>query len=157
MSNENMNEELSHIVTIHWSKPFALDRITNSSKIQDKGVYFITRKYKRNGITIEKPVYVGMTRRDFEVRFNEHLRDQSNWCLTYGAKFVRFGTIERLYEYDKYDESHLLTTIESRLIEELRPEFGSEMENISQTKGYTEWYRLKIRHVGYNRFVKGDI
>lgn len=61
-------------VEIEWSKPVLLDNRTNSCNFcEEEGLYIISKKYIRHGVTWEKYIYVGETQKGFDIRFEQHL------------------------------------------------------------------------------------
>ena len=80
-------------ITISWTKEINIDESWDSENVEEYGLYFITRKYMRNGIEKQVPLYVGITTRNFYKRLCEHYRCNSKWVDAYGRKFIQFGKI----------------------------------------------------------------
>ena len=102
-------------VKVNWSRAVHVDESWNSDNVEDFGLYFITRRYIRNGIEWESPLYVGITTRNFYVRLNEHFKNNARWLQAYGRKYIKFGKIS-IYNKDRYKLKSLLTDIESLII-----------------------------------------
>ena len=50
-----------HKVKIYWSPEILINEAWDAEDIKNMGLYFITRKYIRNGQELEYPLYVGIT------------------------------------------------------------------------------------------------
>lgn len=139
-------------ITIEWTKEAHIDESLDSEDVEEYGLYFITRKYVRNGVEIQKPLYVGITTRNFYKRLCEHYRCNSKWTDAYGRKYIKFGKIH-IYREDKYDLKSLLTDVESMVIEEIEEHHPNELLNVQQINSYNKHYNLEIYHEN-NRWLK---
>jgi hypothetical protein len=135
-----------HKITVTWGKASLIDEAWDDSNIDENGLYFITRKYIRNGVEVEKLLYVGITTRDFYTRLSEHLRNNSEWSQAYGRKYIRFGTVQA-YKLDTYDYKSLLTDLETQIIQSLNKKYPGELLNIQQVDSYTYNYDLDVQHL----------
>lgn len=133
-------------VKVNWSIPSHIDEAWDGEDANEKGLYFITRRYIRNGIEKESPLYVGVTTRSFYKRLREHYRDETKWTRAYGQKFISFGTIS-IYREDKYDMFDLLTEIETQIIQDLDNDYPGKLINRQQKKSHDDKYNLFIIHL----------
>ena len=133
-------------VKVNWTSPSHIDEAWESEEVNEKGLYFITRRYIRNGVEKEAPLYVGVTIRSFYKRLQEHFRDNTKWTQSYGRKFIRFGTIS-IYRPDKYDMFDLLTEIETQIIQDLDNDYPNELINRQQKNYHNDKYNLFIIHM----------
>ena len=139
-------------ITVNWSEEFHIDESWDSENVDEYGLYFISRKYVRNGIEKHMPLYVGITTRNFYKRLSEHYRCNSQWTDAYGRKYIQFGKIN-IYREDKYDLQSLLTDIESNIIEEIEKQYPNELINVKQINSYNYHYNLDIFHKN-NKWLK---
>ena len=73
-------------VTIEWSYPMDIDNILLDERMQDIGIYYITRKFGNNVSNL----YIGKTIYSFGSRLESH---RWFWTDNYrGRKEVRLGT-----------------------------------------------------------------
>lgn len=133
-------------VKVYWSSPNHIDEAWDAEEAHEMGLYFITRRYIRNGLEIESPLYVGVTTRSFYKRLREHFRDNAKWTQSYGRKFISFGTIS-IYNPDKYDMFALLTEIETQIIQDLDNDYPNELINRQQKNSHNDRYNLFITHL----------
>lgn len=134
-----------HKVHIQWTRPAHIDELSGIPSVKERGVYMITRKYIRNDVEWEKLLYVGITTRSFYQRLSEHFSNNSEWCSSYGKKYIRFGTIS-LYNQYLYDSKKLLTDVETKIIQSLNDTYPGELINIQQVSTYNSNYYLDIYH-----------
>lgn len=135
-----------HKITVTWSNESLIDEAWDDSNIEESGLYFITRKYIRDGVEWECLLYVGVTTRNFYTRLSEHLRNNAKWNQAYGRKYIRFGTVN-IYKLDTYDYFKLLTDVETQIIQDLEAQHPNELINQQQKKSYKANYDLDIRHI----------
>ena len=132
-----------HKITVNWTEEIHIDESWDSEKVEEYGLYFISRKYVRNGIERQMPLYVGVTTRNFYKRLSEHYRCDSKWVDAYGRKYIQFGKIH-IYREDKYNLKSLLTDVESMIIEEIEEQYPNELINVQQKNSYNYHYCLDI-------------
>ncbi|MDD5974591.1 MAG: GIY-YIG nuclease family protein [Bacteroidales bacterium] len=135
-----------HKVKIYWSPEILINEAWDAEDIKNMGLYFITRKYIRNGQELEYPLYVGITTRSFYKRLKEHFRDNSKWTQSYGRKYICFGTVS-IYKPDKYNISDLLTEIETQIIQDINEKYPNELLNKKQINNHDDKYYLSIYHL----------
>ena len=133
-------------VKVNWSRAVHIDESWDSNRIEECGLYFIVRRYIRNGVEWESPLYVGITTRNFYIRLNEHFKHNSKWLQAYGRKFIKFGKIS-IYNIGRYELKSLLTDIESSIIAQVEKEYPGELLNIQQKGSYNHHYNLFIEHI----------
>lgn len=133
-------------VKILWSPEILINEAWDAEVINENGLYFITRKYVRNGQECESPLYVGITKRSFYKRLKEHFRDNSTWTQSYGRKYICFGTVS-IYRPDKYNMSDLLTEIETQIIQDINKEHPNKLLNQKQINNHDDKYYLSIHHL----------
>jgi hypothetical protein len=143
-----------HKITITWGDESFIDEAWDDSNIDESGLYFITRKYIRNGQETERLLYVGVTTRNFYTRLSEHLRNNSEWSQAYGRKYIRFGTVN-MYKLDTYDYFKLLTDVETKIIQDLEEKHPGELLNRQQMSTYNFNYNLEINHIN-NEWLTED-
>ena len=139
-------------VKVNWSRAVHIDESWDSDNVEGFGLYFITRRYIRNGIEWESPLYVGITTRNFYVRLNEHFKNNAKWLHAYGRKYIKFGKIS-IYNKDRYKLKSLLTDIESLIIERVEDKYPGELLNIQQKGSYQSHYLLDPQHI-HNKWVR---
>lgn len=135
-------------VKIEWSKPIRLDNRANSCNFcEEEGLYIISTKYIRHGIVWERYIYVGETRKGFDIRFEQHLntRKQSKWVSERGTKFVRFGRILNKPTFIN-DDKWFLLTLESSIIQTIKDLPRVRLVNTRQVKTYSIFYDLIIEN-----------
>lgn len=130
---------------VHWTTAFHIDEAWDEEDVNNNGLYFITRRYFRNGEEVERPLYVGITTRNFYTRLNEHYKNNAKWAQSYGRKYIRFGTVS-IYRQDLYDLFDLLTEIETDIIQELDMKYPDELLNKQQKRSHSDRYDLLITH-----------
>ena len=120
-------------VKINWSYPVLYENIFSSIRVNEKGIYYLSRKFGDK----ETLLYIGKTSNSFYNRLNSH----KYWLNLYRGKlFVRLGII---ISPKTYDDS-LITDVESALIYEMQP-----FENTDKTNGYYYLNECKIVNTGY--------
>lgn len=120
-------------VIVDWSDPRTYDSVFYSPRIQDIGLYCLSRKYGNN----ETLLYIGKTNHSFYSRLSSH----QFWFEQYKGKlFVRLGIITQPSKYD----NELIEDIESAIIYEIKP-----LENTDKINGYTCWNVCEIENSGY--------
>ena len=74
-------------ITIDWSYSMEIDNILYDERMQDIGIYYITRDFGGH----KSDLYIGKTTYSFGSRLEAHWW---NWLDNYrGKKYVRLGTI----------------------------------------------------------------
>ncbi len=124
-----------HIKTIkiNWSYPVLYSNIFSSDMINEKGLYYFSRKFGGK----ETLIYIGKTSNSFYSRLHSH----KYWINEYRGKvFVRLGTIVSPKIYD----DSIITDMESALIYEMKP-----FENTDKINGYYYVNECKIINTGY--------
>ena len=120
-------------VKINWSYPVLYENIFSSIRVNEKGIYYLSRKFGDK----ETLLYIGKTSNSFYNRLNSH----KYWLNLYRGKlFVRLGIIISPKTYD----DNLITDVESALIYEMQP-----FENTDKTNGYYYLNECKIVNTGY--------
>ena len=120
-------------VKINWSYPVLYENIFSSTRINEIGLYYLSRKFGEK----ETLLYIGKTSNSFYNRLYSH----KNWLNKYRGKlFVRLGIIVLPKTYD----DNLITDVESALIYEMKP-----FENTDKTNGYYYLNECKIVNIGY--------
>ncbi len=145
MSNYYSPDRL-HSITINWSNPINWNNVNEFNDDWEGGLYYITRTIHTQSGDRITPIYIGKSIRRISKRILEHSLNDSN-CPFYdkrGEFKVRFGRIVSPQNPMRhYHFNRLLLTIESALIQEVKP-----ICNISQKRKYTPWYDLIIRNEG---------
>ncbi|MBQ6080178.1 MAG: hypothetical protein IJK93_07875 [Muribaculaceae bacterium] len=154
--NDNLySPEYLHQITINWSRPIAWNNVDKYNKDWDGGLYYITRTIHAKSGDSSTPIYIGKSIGKISKRVLSHSLNDSN-CPFYaerGEFKVRFGRIVSPINYMKhYHFNRLLLTIESALIQEVKPKC-----NVSQKNQYTPWYDLRIISIGYRDRIPGKI
>ena len=137
-------------VKIEWSKAILLNNRANSCNFcEEEGLYIISTKYIRHGIVWERYIYVGETRKGFDIRFEQHLdtRKPSEWVSERGTKFVRFGRILNKPSCINNDKWFMLT-LESSIIQTIKDLPRVRLVNSRQVKTFTIFYDLLIENKG---------
>ena len=97
-------------VTIDWSYPKEIDSILQDVRMQDIGIYYITRKF---GHSVSN-LYIGKTIYSFQSRLESH---RWFWTDNYrGRKEVRLGTIVKPKYIETEDLYQLISDVEATLI-----------------------------------------
>ncbi len=123
-----------------------VDEAWDYDDVKENGLYFITRRYIRNGKEKEAPLYVGRTVRSFYKRLKEHFKDNAKWTRAYGRKYISFGRVS-MYRIDKYNMVDLLSDIESEIIQDLDNDYPDELLNKQQKNSSSYHYNLYIEHI----------
>lgn len=139
-------------VKVNWTSPSQIDEAWEAEEVDENGLYFITRRYIRNGVEKESPLYVGVTTRNFYKRLSEHYRNNTKWTQSYGRKFISFGTVS-IYRRDKYNLFDLLTEIETQIIQDLDNDYPNKLINRQQKNSHNDKYNLFIMHLN-NKWLK---
>ena len=140
-------------VKVNWSPEIHINEAWEAEDINEMGLYFITRRYYRNGEEWESPLYVGITTRSFYRRLKEHLKTNTKWTQAYGRKYISFGTVS-IYRIDKYNLFDLLTEIETQIIQDLDNDYPNELINRQQKNTHDDKYNLYIEHLN-NSWLEG--
>lgn len=120
-------------IKINWSYPILYANIFSSNKINDKGIYYLSRKFGDK----ETLLYIGKTNNSFYNRLYSH----KDWLNEYRGKvFVRLGIIVSPKTYD----DNIITDVESALIYEMKP-----FENTDKVNGYHYLTECEIINTGY--------
>jgi hypothetical protein len=135
-------------ITIEWSYPKEFESVLIDSRMNDIGIYYITRKFGSS----ESNLYIGKTTYSFISRLDSH---KWNWLNDYrGKKCVRLGKVitpknisnEELYQLINDAERTLIYTMSDRL-----------KKNIVSTQTCNPNYRLKITNVGYRGGIPSEV
>ncbi len=121
--------------------------IMANSKVDDVGVYYITRKFGGK----EKSLYIGKTADSFYRRLISHEEVWFSDSDCRGQKYIRLGTIISPKKLELEERNLLIKDIESALIYdmgELLP------KNIMSKKSYTLTYLCKIINTGFRGEIK---
>lgn len=131
-------------ITIEWSYPKEIESILMDERMNDIGIYYITRKFANK----ESNLYIGKTTYSFFSRLDCH---RWNWLNDYrGKKYVRLGKVISSKNISDDELRQLINDAERTLIFTM----GDRLKkNIVSTLTCNPNYRLKIKNVGY----RGDI
>ena len=131
-------------VTIEWSYPMDIDNILLDERMQDIGIYYITRKFGNNVSNL----YVGKTIYSFGGRLESH---RWFWTDDYrGRKEVRLGTIVKPKYINNEELYQLISDVEATLIYLMS---DSLIHNNKCTLSCNPSQRIKITNIGY----RGDL
>ena len=131
-------------VTIEWSYPMDIDNILLDERMQDIGIYYITRKFGNNVSNL----YIGKTIYSFGSRLESH-----KWFCTdnyRGRKEVRLGTIVKPKYLNNEELYQLISDVEATLIYLMS---DSLIHNNKCTLSCNPSQRIKITNIGY----RGDL
>ena len=131
-------------VTIEWSYPMDIDNILLDERMQDIGIYYITRKFGNN----VSNMYIGKTIDCFGSRLESH---RWFWTDDYrGRKEVRLGTIVKPKYLNNEELYQLISDVEATLIYLMS---DSLIHNNKCTLSCNPSQRIKITNIGY----RGDL
>lgn len=131
-------------VTIEWSYPMDIDNILLDERMQDIGIYYITRKFGNNVSNL----YIGKTIYNFGSRLESH---RWFWTDNYrGRKEVRLGTIVKPKYLNNEELHQLISDVEATLIYLMS---DSLIHNNKCTLSCNPSQRIKITNIGY----RGDL
>ena len=131
-------------VTIEWSYPMDIDNILLDERMQDIGIYYITRKFGNNVSNL----YIGKTIYNFGSRLESH---RWFWTDDYrGRKEVRLGTIVKPKYLNNEELYQLISDVEATLIYLMS---DSLIHNNKCTLSCNPSQRIKITNIGY----RGDL
>lgn len=131
-------------VTIEWSYPMDIDNILLDERMQDIGIYYITRKFGNNVSNL----YIGKTIYNFGSRLESH---RWFWTDNYrGRKEVRLGTIVKPKYLNNEELYQLISDVEATLIYLMS---DSLIHNNKCTLSCNPSQRIKITNIGY----RGDL
>ena len=131
-------------VTIEWSYPMDIDNILLDERMQDIGIYYITRKFGNNVSNL----YIGKTIYSFGSRLERH---RWFWTDNYrGRKEVRLGTIVKPKYLNNEELYQLISDVEATLIYLMS---DSLIHNNKCTLSCNPSQRIKITNIGY----RGDL
>ena len=131
-------------VTIEWSYPMDIDNILLDERMQDIGIYYITRKFGNNVSNL----YIGKTIYSFGSRLESHTWF---WTDNYrGRKEVRLGTIVKPKYLNNEELYQLISDVEATLIYLMS---DSLIHNNKCTLSCNPSQRIKITNIGY----RGDL
>ena len=131
-------------VTIEWSYPMDIDNILLDERMQDIGIYYITRKFGKNVSNL----YIGKTIYSFGSRLESH---RWFWTDDYrGRKGVRLGTIVKPKYLNNEELYQLISDVEATLIYLMS---DSLIHNNKCTLSCNPSQRIKITNIGY----RGDL
>ena len=131
-------------VTIEWSYPMDIDNILLDERMQDIGIYYITRKFGNNVSNL----YIGKTIYSFGSRLESH-----RWFGVddyRGRKEVRLGTIVKPKYLNNEELYQLISDVEATLIYLMS---DSLIHNNKCTLSCNPSQRIKITNIGY----RGDL
>ena len=131
-------------VTIEWSYPMDIDNILLDERMQDIGIYYITRKFGNN----VSNMYIGKTIDCFGSRLESH-----RWFGVddyRGRKEVRLGTIVKPKYLNNEELYQLISDVEATLIYLMS---DSLIHNNKCTLSCNPSQRIKITNIGY----RGDL
>ena len=131
-------------VTIEWSYPMDIDNILLDERMQDIGIYYITRKFGNNVSNL----YIGKTIYSFGSRL-----ESQRWFWTddyRGRKEVRLGTIVKPKYLNNEELYQLISDVEATLIYLMS---DSLIHNNKCTLSCNPSQRIKITNIGY----RGDL
>lgn len=137
-------------VYIKWSNPIALENRANSCNYcAEEGLYIIFTRYLSHGEERERYIYVGETRKGFDIRFCQHLNERkpSPWVSVRGRKYVRFGKICNTPTCVNNLKWFLLT-LETSIIQSIKDSPDVSLVNNRQVKDYTIYYDFIIENTG---------
>lgn len=127
-------------VTIEWSYPMDIDNILLDERMQDIGIYYITRKFGNNVSNL----YIGKTIYSFGSRLESH---RWFWTDDYrGRKEVRLGTIVKPKYLNNEELYQLISDVEATLIYLMS---DSLIHNNKCTLSCNPSQRIKITNIGY--------
>lgn len=127
-------------VTIDWSYPMEIDSILLDERMQDIGIYYITRKFGNKVSNL----YIGKTIYSFGSRLESH---RWFWTDDYrGKKEVRLGTIVKPKNLSKEELFQLISDAEATMIYLLSE---SLIHNNKCTLSCNPCQRIKITNTGY--------
>lgn len=130
------------LVTVRWSGPYNLERISLYDTALDKGVYSISRVW---GDT-ETLLYIGRTKRQFQQRLREH----DYWLKNYRGQIkIRLGVLDSDPGMDFSEE--LLAEVEALLVV-----WNETVENTSNTRSYSGG-ELTIKNIGRRGLIDRNI
>ena len=131
-------------VTIEWSYPMDIDNILLDERMQDIGIYYITRKFGNNVSNL----YIGKTIYSFGSRLESH---RWFWTDDYrGRKEVRLETIVKPKYLNNEELYQLISDVEATLIYLMS---DSLIHNNKCTLSCNPSQRIKITNIGY----RGDL
>jgi hypothetical protein len=131
-------------VTIEWSYPMDIDNILLDERMQDIGIYYITRKFGNNVSNL----YIGKTIYSFGSRLESR---RWFWTDNYrGRKEVRLGTIVKPKYLNNEELYQLISDVEATLIYLMS---DSLIHNNKCTLSCNPSQRIKITNIGY----RGDL
>ena len=131
-------------VTIEWSYPMDIDNILLDERMQDIGIYYITRKFGNNVSNL----YIGKTIYSFGSRLESH---RWFWTDDYrGRKEVRLGTIVKPKYLNNEELYQLISDVEATLIYLMS---DSLIHNNKCTLSCNPSQGIKITNIGY----RGDL
>lgn len=135
-------------ITIEWSYPMEIDNILYDERMQDIGIYYITRDFGGN----KSDLYIGKTTYSFGSRLESHWW---NWLDDYrGKKYVRLGTIVKPKNLSEDTHKQLINDAEATLIFTMREQL---LHNNKSTYSCNPSERLKITNVGRRGNIPEEI
>jgi hypothetical protein len=127
-------------ITIDWSYPMELDHILSDDRMQDIGIYYITRRFGEK----VSDLYIGKTIYSFQSRLESH---RWYWTDDYrGKKEVRLGTIVKPKSISDEDLYQLIADAESTLIYLMG---DSLIRNVQCISSCNPSQRLHITNTGW--------
>ena len=131
-------------ITIEWSYPIEINSILEKESMNDKGIYYISRKFGDK----ESILYIGKTTDYFGRRLWSHYED---WLDKYkGKKSVRLGRIVSPLNISQEELNTLINDAEKTIIFYLSNTEGCELiANIKSTRSINCEKLLKIKNIGF--------
>ena len=126
-------------ITIDWSYPIEIDTLLYDERMQNIGIYYITRDFGGN----KSDLYIGKTTYSFGSRLDSHWW---NWLDDYrGKKYVRLGTIVKPVSISEEDLKQIINDAEATLIFCMREQL---LHNTMCKVSCNPSQRLKIMNTG---------
>ena len=139
-------------ITIKWSYPKEFDAVLGSERMDDIGIYYISRVFGGK----ETLLYIGKTTASFRSRLKDH---KSKWLDTYrGAKYVRLGTIIEPKEMSVYDTAGYINDAEKTIIFYMTQVAAHPLPaNVTSTVTTYPIQDLRIHNIGFRGELPKEI
>lgn len=135
-------------IIIDWSYPMDIDNILYDERMNDIGIYYITRNF---GGKISD-LYIGKTIYSYRSRLESHWWD---WLDNYrGKKYVRLGTIVKPKYISEENYKQLINDTESTLIFCCRKQL---IHNSMCMKSCSPSQRLYILNTGWRGNIPAEV
>ena len=131
-------------ITIKWSYPKEFDIALASERMNDIGIYYISRVFGDK----ETLLYIGKTTASFGSRLKDH---KAKWLDDYrGTKYVRLGEIVEPKDMSVYDTAGYINDAEKTIIFYLTQIQEQELPaNVTSTNSTYPLQDLIINNTGY--------